>query len=58
MREEAEAQFRGLLRRAFEKMDLVTREEFDIQKGVLERAMVKLESLQAQLEELEQGNGR
>lgn len=54
MREEMEAQFRTLLQRAFEKMDLVTREEFDIQSAVLERAMVKLESLQAQLEALEQ----
>lgn len=53
VREDAEAQFRQLLRRAFEKMDLVTREEFDAQKAVLERAMVKLEALQRQLEALE-----
>ena len=55
LREEMEARFRVMLSRAFEKMDLVTREEFDIQKAVLERAMIKLESLQAQLESVEEG---
>lgn len=53
VREDAEAQFRQLLKRAFERMDLVTREEFDAQKAVLERALVKLEALQRQLEDLE-----
>jgi BMFP domain-containing protein YqiC len=53
VREDAETQFRQLLRRTFEKMHLVTREEFDAQKAVLERAMVKLEALQRQLEALE-----
>jgi BMFP domain-containing protein YqiC len=48
-----EAQFRQLLLRAFARMDLVTREEFDIQKGVLERTQLKLEQLQQQLEQLE-----
>lgn len=50
IRAEAEQRFRALLRRSFEKMDLVTREEFDAQKAVLERALVKLEALQAQLD--------
>lgn len=54
VREEAEAQFRQLLKRAFKQMDLVTREEFDAQNAVLERAMVKLESLQRQLDALEE----
>jgi len=53
VRADAEVQFRLLLKRAFEKMDLVTREEFDAQKAVLERALVKLEALQQQLESLE-----
>jgi BMFP domain-containing protein YqiC len=48
-----EAQFRQLLLRAFARMDLVTREEFDIQKGVLERTQLKLEQLQQQREQLE-----
>ena len=53
MREDLEARFNVLLRSAFEKMELVTREEFDIQTAVLERAMVKLESLQAQLDAID-----
>ena len=53
MREEVEDRFNDLLHKAFQKMELVTRDEFDIQVAVLERAMVKLESLQAQLESLE-----
>lgn len=53
VREDMEARFRAVLLKAFEALDLVTREEFDIQKAVLERAMVKLETLEHQLEELE-----
>lgn len=54
LREDVESRFRAVLKTAFERMDLVTREEFDIQKSVLERAMVKLEALQRQLDDLEQ----
>ena len=36
-----------------EKMDLVSREEFDIQKGVLQRTREKVEALEKQLQELE-----
>ena len=53
LREDMEAQFRSVLKSAFQRMDLVTREEFDIQKSVLERTQQKLEALQQQLEELE-----
>ncbi len=53
VREDMEARFRAVLLRAFEALDLVTREEFDIQKAVLERAMVKLGTLERQLEALE-----
>ena len=35
------------------KMDLVTREEFDVQTAVLARTREKLESLEARLAELE-----
>ena len=54
IREEAEARFRSVLKSAFGKMDLVTREEFDVQKSVLERTQIKLQALERQLEELEQ----
>lgn len=53
LREESEEQFRLVLTRAFERMNLVTREEFDAQSAVLARTREKLESLQAQIEALE-----
>ena len=34
------------------ELDLVTREEFDVQKALLERAQHKLKSLEARLQEL------
>ena len=53
LKEDAEKQFRSVLKSAFEKMDLVSREEFDIQRSVLERTQLKLEMLELQLQELE-----
>jgi len=53
LKEDAEAQFRTVLKAAFEKMELVTREEFDIQKSKLERTRIKLEALERQLDELD-----
>ncbi|HSM68322.1 MAG TPA: accessory factor UbiK family protein [Xanthomonadales bacterium] len=54
IQEDLETRFRAVLTSAFEKMDLVTREEFDIQTSVLERTRLKLEALEKQLRELEQ----
>lgn len=45
---------RVLMSGAFAKMDLVTREEFDIQKAVLSRAREKIAELERRLVELEQ----
>ncbi len=53
LKEEADEQFRLVLSRAFERMNLVTREEFDAQSAVLTRTREKLTSLQRQIEELE-----
>jgi len=39
------------------KLDLVTREEFDVQAAVLARTREKLERLEALVAELEQGSG-
>lgn len=39
---------------AFEKMDLVSRQEFDIQAGVLAKTRAKLEALEKTVAELEQ----
>jgi len=54
LKEEADAQFRLVLTRAFERMNFVTREEFDAQSAVLLRTREKLERLQEQVAALEQ----
>ena len=53
--EDLERNFRSLLVAGFERMDLVTREEFDLQTAVLERTREKLEALEARIAELEEG---
>lgn len=44
---------RALLAQGFAKLDLVTREEFDIQTELLSRARQKLEQLEARVAVLE-----
>ena len=44
---------RALLASVFEKLELVSREEFDIQTQVLQRTREKLKALEARLDELE-----
>lgn len=44
---------RALLAQAFAKLDLVTREEFDVQTEVLARTRQKLEALEARVAALE-----
>lgn len=51
--EDLEKNFRSLLLAGFERMDLVTREEFDLQAAVLERTREKLEALETRISELE-----
>lgn len=46
---------RALLQSTFAKLDLVTREEFDVQRTVLARAREKIAQLEARLAELERG---
>ena len=46
---------RALLQSTFAKLDLVTREEFDVQRAVLLRAREKITQLEARLAELERG---
>ena len=50
---ELEQQLRQGLELALNKLDLVTRHEFEIQTGVLQRTRAKLEALEKQLAELE-----
>lgn len=53
MPEGVQTQVKAILSSSFEKMDLVSREEFDIQKGVLAKTRAKLEALEKQVAELE-----
>jgi ubiquinone biosynthesis accessory factor UbiK len=46
--------FRGILQGGIEKMNLVSREEFDVQRAVLARTREKLAALEARIAELEQ----
>jgi BMFP domain-containing protein YqiC len=48
-----EKNVKALLNQGFAKMDLVTREEFDIQMQVLAKTRAKLEALEARVAELE-----
>jgi BMFP domain-containing protein YqiC len=48
-----EKNLRALIASTFSRLDLVTREEFDVQREVLARTRAKLEELEAKLAELE-----
>lgn len=52
LNQEMEHQLHLFLQQAFSKMDLVTREEFDIQTQVLAKTRAKLESMEKTLAEL------
>ena len=53
MREDLEQNFRSVLRGGLEKLDLVTREEFEVQEAVLASTREKLEALQERVADLE-----
>ena len=54
MGEDLEQNFRSVLRSSLSKLDLVTREEFEVQEAVLAKTRDKLEALEARLKELEE----
>ena len=54
-REEMQQNFKAVLQAGLSKLDLVTREEFEVQRAVLARTRDKLEQLQRQLDALEAG---
>src|SRR5260370_25744784 len=56
VQQDLENNFRAVLRERLSKLDLVTRDEFDVQAKVLERTRARLEELEARLAKLE-GNG-
>ena len=51
-KEELESQFRTVLTGAFERMNLVGREEYDAQCEKLEELREKLQALEARLDEI------
>ena len=48
-----EKNMRAMLNQGFAKLDLLTREEFDVQVDVLARTRARLEALEARVAELE-----
>jgi len=52
-REELQQNFKAVLQTGLTKLDLVTREEFEVQRAVLLRTREKLEALQRTVDELE-----
>jgi len=53
VRQDLEENFRSVLQAGLAKLDLVTREEFEVQEAVLARTREKLDALEARLHELE-----
>ena len=51
-REELQQNFKSVLQAGLGKLDLVTREEFDVQRAVLARTREKLEALERDLSDL------
>ena len=52
-KKDLEKNFRAILQSMFAKLDLVTREEFDVQKKVLTKTRIKLNTLEKQSAYLE-----
>jgi BMFP domain-containing protein YqiC len=55
VQKDLESNFRAVLRASLNKLDLVTRDEFDTQSRVLERTRARLEALEARLQAMEGG---
>ena len=53
IRSDLEDNFRTVLQTGLNKLDLVTREDFEVQEAVLQRTREKLEALEKRLQELE-----
>ena len=53
LQKDLDAQLRHALERALSRLDLVTREEFDVQQAVLSRTRERLEALERRLHEFE-----
>ncbi len=53
VKDDLEKNFRSVLQSGLGKLDLVTREEFEVQEAVLARTRQKLEALEERLESVE-----
>lgn len=53
LREDLERNFRAVLQASFQKLDLVTREEFDVQSEVLANTRTRLNRLEEQVRAME-----
>lgn len=54
--QDIEKNLRAMLAAWFDRLDLVLREDFDVQRKLLERAQARLGELEAQVRELESRN--
>ena len=53
VRDDLESNFRSVLKAGLTRLDLVTREEFEVQEAVLARTREKLDALERKLEDFE-----
>ena len=53
VKDDLEKNFRSVLQSGFGKLDLVTRDEFEVQEAVLARTRQKLEGLEERLQTME-----
>jgi BMFP domain-containing protein YqiC len=58
MTQELERNLRGALQAAFDRLDLVTREELEVQEAVLARTRARLEEMEKRVTELEERLGK
>lgn len=58
LQQDIEKNIRATMSTMFEKMDLVTREELDVQKAVLARTRAKVDALEQKIAELEEETGQ
>lgn len=57
MRRDIESNFRAVLQSSLGRLDLTTREEFEVQSKVLERTRARIEQLEQRIATLEQRLG-
>ncbi len=57
LKDDLENNFKSVLQAGLGKLDLVTRQEFDVQAGVLARTRETLMALEARLQEWERAGG-